>query len=107
MARPAPLAVGLVRAAPRKTMQERFRGKVRFGAWALKEGYALVETFEVSSAPAQDAKTIGAVRDLVDRCSIPTLIVMDDVPEQAVDRVRVGHELRVLTVAPELVETQR
>ncbi len=54
MPRPIPLAIGMLHIGPNTSVRQRSRARVRLGAFAYREGYPLMETFEIDGQALRD-----------------------------------------------------
>ncbi len=88
MPSPVPLAVGILQIGPSTSVRERSRARIRLGAFAYREGYALMQTFEMASQPVRDDATHQVLMQLVAKHSIRMVLVADDVPFRLFEKVQ-------------------
>lgn len=99
MTKPIPLAIGMLHIDPNTPVRQRSRARIRLGAFAYREGYALLETFEVAGLPVRDDATHHELMQLVARHSVRVVLAADDVPFRQIERLQ-GSGLVAVTLVP-------
>jgi hypothetical protein len=86
-----PLAVGLVQVSSRATEPIRSQARVALAAYAHKEGYCLLETFELDGNAVRDELSLNALHELAGRTGARVLLTRgrpDPVRVQSLTRSR-------------------
>jgi len=76
---PQPLAIGLINAGSSVDRVTRRRSRTLIDRFAEREGYALLETFEVVGDVVQDSSTLTVLEHLAARVGVGTLLVDYDI----------------------------
>ncbi|GAB3239147.1 hypothetical protein [Kineosporia babensis] len=93
---PHPPAVGLFRAAPGASDQQRRRARIEIALCAGAEGYALLETFDLADSLRDEDETLQAVRALGNKHGLHALIVAGPLERTRIDEL--ADELQLITV---------
>jgi hypothetical protein len=95
---PQRLAVGLASVSRYADQAERSRARVAIGSFAAREGYALVEVFDVVGEIVRDEATIAALSSLAARADAAVLLVGGFLPMLRLERLASGTALTVVPV---------
>ncbi len=93
---PHPPAVGLFRAPPGASDQQRRRARIEIALCAGSEGYALLDTFDLADSLRGVDETLQAVRSLGQRHGLHALIVAGPVERDRIDEL--ADEMQLITV---------
>jgi hypothetical protein len=93
---PYPLAVGIFQLAKDATPERRRRARIEIGLCASREGYALLDTFDMGSRLRGGEDTLNAIRSMTERHNIHAVIVVGDVDLARVNEL--ADERRLITV---------
>jgi hypothetical protein len=93
---PYPLAVGIFQLSRDAPTEDRRRARIEIGLCASREGYALLDTFDMGSWLRGGEDTLDAIRSLTDRHDLHAVIVIGNVDQQKVNDL--ADERRLITV---------
>jgi hypothetical protein len=100
---PHPLAVGLFQLAKNAPAERRRRARIEIALCASREGYALLDTFDMDSRLRGGEETLDAIRSLADRHDIHAVIVVGEVDQSKVNEL--ADERQLITVRVPIPKT--
>jgi hypothetical protein len=93
---PYPLAVGIFQLDKHATAEQRRRARIEVALCASREGYALLDTYDMGSRLRGGEDTLDAIRSLTERHNIHAMIVVGEVDLTRVNDL--ADERRLITV---------
>jgi hypothetical protein len=93
-----PIAIGLIAYPAETTERGKRELRVQVGVRANAEGYALIESFELTGSPLRDGWTYDTFSELAERHDAHAVIVLGQVDRARVDAVAEQVRMVVVTV---------